>query len=107
MVEDVIRDTGLSVNVNSTVRNEDPKTSRHGQSKAVDIDKVEGDRVREAGTSKNVMGNVQKLQKAFDEHGNIRENFGPAFKHKTFENGKRNDNWPAGGHQEHVHTSAQ
>ena len=104
MVEGAIRNTGQTININSTTGGvHSSPNSNHYRHKAVDIDHIGGVGV---GVASN-RGEVRKLQQAFDKDPNNRENFGPAFKHKTEESGTRHNNWPAAEHGGHLHEASQ
>ena len=105
MVEDVVRDTGLDININSTVRG--PCTnSAHCFANAVDINRINGMRVDNPAN----LSNVTKLQNAFQNHANIRENYGPAFNLKTVGPGqvqnRASSSFIVNLHKDHIHASA-
>jgi hypothetical protein len=69
---------------------------------AVDINKVGGQHVGADNP------NVEALQSAFNNHPNIRENYGPAVTTKTETNGSRAQRSDqAVAHQTHIHVSGQ
>lgn len=63
--------------------------------RAIDISRINGVPIIVQGNS----AIVQALQNAFDASTGIRENFGPAFKHKL------GSPWTVGGHEDHIHIS--
>jgi hypothetical protein len=71
MIEDVAREVGLSININSTTGGKHDPKSRHYSGRAVDINMVNGIPVSPSNPY------VRTLQEAFERHPNIRENFGP------------------------------
>jgi len=102
MIEQVVTDTGLNININSTTGGDHDPGSAHPSGLAVDINKVSGQAVSVCNPS------VALLQQAFNRHPNIRENFGPAFQTKTLEDGSRIDKpTMARRHQTHIHVSGQ
>lgn len=106
MVEGAITSSGVaSVNINSTSGGHHAVASRHYQKKAVDINRINGQRV----SSPQNSGAVQALQAAFSQQPNIRENFGPSFQEKTAVAGGAPVPWPNVGedHQNHLHESGQ
>lgn len=51
---------------------------------------------------------ITELQETMDDFPNVRENFGPHFKHKySIENDTWNFNYNVGGHQDHIHFSVR
>lgn len=107
MVEAAISKTPqvFHVNVNSTTGGTHAETSRHGEGKAVDINKVN---TRAVGDIKNAE-NVKVLQQSFETGPSIRENFGPAISEKTSTPGtapvQRQD--MQAEHENHIHVSSQ
>ena len=105
MIENAVRETGLSININSTTGGEHEPGSRHPLAMAVDINKICGLPANEYNWY------AQALQDAFNRQNNIRENFGPTLNTKTFENGKRAV-WSTrpgifAKHQTHIHVSGR
>ena len=103
MVEDVVRDTGLKININSTNRGS-ACSSNHCRQNAVDINRINGARV----DSPAALSNVGMLQDAFQAHPNIRENFGPAYNVKTSNYRVENLYYKTGIvnlHKNHIHAS--
>jgi len=105
MIENVVRDTGLSININSTTGGKHEEKSRHPLGMAVDINKICGIPANEFNWY------AQALQDAFNRQNNIRENFGPTLNTKTFIDGTRAvwSNRPGifAKHQTHIHVSGQ
>jgi hypothetical protein len=84
-----------SIGISATTNGQHAPTSNHSRGLAVDISRINGVRIIELGNN-NL---VKQLQISLDLYSNIRENFGPHFKHKF-----RNV-WSVGGHQDHIHYS--
>jgi RHS repeat-associated protein len=102
MIEQVVADTGLSININSTTGGKHETSSAHPRGLAVDINKVSGQPLSVCNPTADL------LQRAFNRHSNIRENFGPAFQTKTLEDGSRIDKpTMARSHRSHIHVSGQ
>ncbi len=77
MVEEIAREIGVDININSTTGGGHAKNSNHYRKKAVDINRVNGQPVGPNNEAAN------RLQKAFRNHPNIREHFGPYINEKT------------------------
>ena len=92
-----------SIYIMATTNGTHSATSNHSRGTAVDVSRINDVKIINLGANSQ----VKALQNAFDDYQNIRENFGPYFKHKTFPNGIVNLNWPIGGHQDHIHVSVQ
>ncbi|MDI9257110.1 hypothetical protein [Flavobacterium sedimenticola] len=92
-----------SIYVKATTNGIHSEYSNHGKGTAVDISRINGNKIINLGNNSQVAA----LQNAFDAFEGIRENFGPHFRHKTFPNGSVNLNWPVGGHRDHIHVSVQ
>lgn len=104
MLEDVVRETGISINVNSTTSGHDtPKhaTSRHNIYSGVDINRVNGMRVDDPRAQEL----VRRLQDALARQGAVNENFGPARNERRGENGKPFPTNTAADHRDHIHVS--
>lgn len=106
MVEGAISRSGVqSVNINSTTGGVHGARSAHYSGRAVDINRVDGQRVSQNNAS------ATRIQEAARQGGNVRENFGPTIMEKT--------KYPGGSpsavmnqalidaHQNHVHLSGQ
>ncbi len=103
MVEDVVRETGFDININSTNRGTSC-TSNHCYQNAVDINRINGMRVDNPAT----LGNATTLQDAFQAHSGIRENYGPAYNLKTTSSGiidKSSNAYIVRKHRNHLHAS--
>ena len=74
--------------------------SRHAQSKAVDISRINGIKI-DSGYQNNqeVRAVVDAIQHSFESYGFRRENFGPGLMKKLGEE------WKVAGHQDHIHLS--
>ena len=74
--------------------------SRHAQSKAVDISRINGTKIV-LGYPSNpaVKAIVDAIQDEFETYSHRRENYGPHFKKKL------GQNWSVSGHDDHVHVS--
>jgi len=74
--------------------------SRHAQSKAVDISRINGTKIvlgyPQGGAIKAI---VDAIQDAFEGYGPRRENCGPHGKEKS------GQSWSVGGHADHIHLS--
>lgn len=74
--------------------------SRHMQHKAVDLSRINGTKIvigyPQGGSLKAI---VDAIQDAFEGYPHRRENFGPHLKKKL------GQNWPVGGHNDHIHLS--
>ncbi len=92
-----------SIYIKATTNGNHSSNSNHSKGTAVDISRINGIMILNLATNSQVVA----LQNAFDEYQNIRENFGPYFKHKTFLNGSVNLNYPVIGHNDHIHISVQ
>jgi len=78
--------------------------SNHYKGTAVDISRINGVKMAVSGLTQQII----ELQEAMDNFPNIRENFGPHFKHKySVETGTWNFNHNVGGHQDHIHFSVR
>ena len=108
MVEAVVARTGISININSSVR-QGTGTSNHYRARAVDINRVNGRRVDSFSDDPQTRALVSSLQEAFQQHGHIRENFGPALQLKVNSPGSspvaRSDQ--AAAHRNHIHIACQ
>lgn len=105
LLEDVVRETGISINVNSTTTGHNsPKnaTSRHNIYSGVDINRVNGMRVDDPRAQEL----VRRLQDAVARQAAINENFGPSRNERRFDNGS-NVQTPnvARDHRDHIHVS--
>jgi RHS repeat-associated protein len=106
MVEGAVINSGAqSVNVNSTSGGQHAPTSNHYLGKAVDINRVNGQRVDNPANRSA----VTDVQNAFSKEPNVRENFGPVFQEKTLTSGTTPVSWTQVGedHQNHIHESGQ
>jgi len=74
--------------------------SRHAQSKAVDISRINGKKMAiYYGTDNAVTAIVDAIQNAFEAYPYARENFGPHLKNKL------GSAYSVGGHGDHIHIS--
>jgi len=106
MVEGAISNAGVqSVNINSTTGGKHGAHSAHSQGRAVDINRVNGQKVNPSNAA------AARIQEAARQGGNVRENFGPTIMEKTtvpggapapFGSQKLIDD-----HQNHIHLSGQ
>jgi hypothetical protein len=70
----------------------------------LDISRINGSKMALTG----VTNQITQLQLAMDDFPNVRENFGPYFKHKySSESNSWNYNHPVGGHNDHIHFSVR
>ena len=103
MIEDIVRQTGMSININSTTGGTHAPGSFHNFGQACDINEINNTPV----SAQNPY--VDPLQKAFSGHPNIAENFGPSARNeRTLPNGQVVP-MPgmAQGHPTHIHVSGQ
>ena len=101
MIEAIIARSGVdSININSTSGGKHSKQSRHYSGKDVDINKVNGSKVKLSNKG------AVAIQNAASEQSNIRENFGPASNEKTVK-GETVDYTSRVGsdHRTHIHIS--
>lgn len=102
MVEQVVRETGLSININSTTGGQHDPKSFHPYGLAVDLNRVGGQPVGVCNPF------VALLQQVFNRHPNINENFGPALQTRTLGDGSRVDKPKlARSHRTHIHVSGR
>jgi hypothetical protein len=91
--------------VQNALNNGDHTGPNHLNATAVDINRINGDRMATTG----VTNQITELQKSFDNFAYIRENFGPHFKHKFSKEkpiGSQWDyNYPTTPHKDHIHIS--
>jgi hypothetical protein len=74
--------------------------SRHMQQKAVDISRINGDKISVFyGSSNSLTAIVNAIQDTFESYEYCRENFGPHLKKKN------GNNWSVSGHGDHIHLS--
>lgn len=74
--------------------------SRHAQSKAVDISRINGNKMSVSyGSAAEVTAIAQGIQNAFESFPHRRENFGPSIKQKL------GTSHSVGGHGDHIHLS--
>jgi RHS repeat-associated protein len=106
MVEHAISDASVnSVNINSTTGGKHGVHSNHARGRAVDINRVNGQRVNSSNAA------AAQVQIAARNGGEVRENFGPTIMEKTSVPGgspHHVDNASlAKDHQNHIHLSGQ
>lgn len=84
----------------SSVRRQNPNSSRHNTGRAVDISRINGVRM-DGGFASNPHVNaiVKAIQAAFESFPERRENFGPALKKKL------GAPFQVSGHHDHIHLS--
>jgi len=88
----------------ATTNGEHGPDSNHYRGTAVDISRINGQKMILMGLNNQ----IEKLQEVMDDFPNVRENFGPHFKHKySVESGTWNYSHPVGGHQDHIHFSVR
>lgn len=91
-----------SIYIMATTNGMHSPTSNHSNGTAVDISRINGKKMSLSG----ITNKITELQKGFDSFIWIRENFGPAFKHKFYNNTNTwNLNYNIGGHTDHIHVS--
>ena len=101
MIEAVVRQVGMTININSTTGGNHAPSSNHYRGKAVDIDRVDGLPVSADSDA------VERLQEAFRAHPNIREHFGPFICEKTHHGITTPRPDMAARHTTHLHVSGQ
>jgi len=90
--------------VAATTNGQHGSTSNHYNGTAIDISRINGSKMASTGVTKQ----ITQLQLAIDDFPNVRENFGPYFKHKySTESDSWNYNHPVGGHVDHIHFSVR
>jgi hypothetical protein len=92
-----------SIEIKSTTNGTHIRSSNHTKKTAIDISKINDVEIIQQSTT----AIVPVFQQALDQEPYIRENFGPAFKHKTFADGSKDNNFKVPGHFDHIHISVQ
>lgn len=88
----------------ATTNGRHSSTSNHARGTAIDISRINGQKMILVGSNNQ----IEELQIAMDAFPNVRENFGPYFKHKySVESDTWNYSHPVGGHQDHIHFSVR
>jgi hypothetical protein len=94
----------LKIYVAATTNGGHGTTSNHYNGTAIDISRINGAKM----TLTGVTNQITQLQIAMDDFPNVRENFGPSFKHKfSIESNNWNYNHPVKGHADHIHFSVR
>ncbi|MDH4275927.1 MAG: hypothetical protein OEW08_12900, partial [Gammaproteobacteria bacterium] len=103
-IEGAVRETNLSINVNSTTGGH--TSGQHPAKEAVDVNRVGGSKVSDPRN----LANVSKFQKALGNQPNIFRNYGPAGQTETQVRGGMKSVIPVSGqaaaHANHIHSSA-
>lgn len=73
MIENIVRTTGLSININSTTGGKHTRTSFHYFGMAVDINLINGKRIDDPTNASN----VRRVQQLLSQEQDIGECFGP------------------------------
>lgn len=73
MVENIVRTTGLSMNINSTTGGAHSKTSFHYYGMAIDINLINSKRIDDSSNASN----VRRVQQLLSQEQDIGECFGP------------------------------
>jgi hypothetical protein len=104
-IEEVVKKTALSVNVNSTTEGKHSKESRHYRGMGIDINMINGMRVDAPKNSEN----MKKLQEAMEKHPAMRECFGPSINvhNKPEQGGKKARKDQENGHKNHIYFTTQ
>jgi RHS repeat-associated protein len=92
-----------SINISATTNGQHAPNSNHYNGTAVDINKVNGERVINAGKDPSVAANVRSIQNAANnpKNGVARENYGPA---GLYKDGKQITNQKLQSqHEDHIH----
>ena len=92
-----------SINIYCTTNGKHSTSSNHYSATAVDISRINGNKMSVTGVTNQII----ELQKAMDNYPNVRENFGPYFKHKTYLDGTRDNSYSVPGHKDHIHFSTR
>jgi hypothetical protein len=92
-----------SIYIKATSNGSHGPNSNHSKGTALDLSRINGNKIANLGN--NIQ--VQALQQGFDSYPNIRENFGPTFKHKTYTDGSKDLEFDIAGHSDHIHVSVQ
>ncbi len=103
-VEKVTQAAGVeSINISATTNGQHAPNSNHYNGTAVDINKVNGEKVINAGKDSSVASDVHSIQKAANnpKNGVAHENYGPA---GLFKDGKQVTNQKLQSqHENHIH----
>ncbi|AWA30465.1 hypothetical protein HYN48_10410 [Flavobacterium magnum] len=91
-----------AIEIKSTTNGNHLTDSNHSKKTAMDISQINGVPIAFSPPE-----TIALLQTSFDAQPQIRENFGPAFKHKTSADGSRNNYFKIPGHFDHIHISVQ
>jgi hypothetical protein len=108
MVSDAIREFGVPVYISETTF---PRagSSFHSVGKAVDISRIEIDGMLLRLTDSRTLSKATQLQEIFAQNPNIRENFGPAFNQRVWQQGHApvptKDPRVIEAHRNHIHVS--
>lgn len=99
-----VSDKITDIYIMATTNGRHSSTSNHARGTAIDIIRINGQKMILIGSNNQ----IRELQDAFDDFPNVRENFGPYFKHKySVESDTWNYSHPIGGHQDHIHFSVR
>lgn len=91
-----------SIYVMATTNGKHGSNSNHYHGAAADISRINDEKMALSGITYQII----QLQNAFDNYAYVRENFGPAMKHKyKIENDTWNYSHNVGGHDTHIHFS--
>lgn len=101
MVEDVAREVGVDININSTTGGGHAKRSFHYVGQAVDINRVNGQPVGPDNKA------ARQLQEAFRNHANVDELFGPHVNQRTSKGLTQPRPNMRDHHLHHIHVSGQ
>ncbi|MBL1261267.1 MAG: hypothetical protein COB33_012120 [Thiotrichaceae bacterium] len=103
MVENIVRITGLSININSTTGGTHSKKSLHYYGMAIDINLINGKRIDDPSNESN----VRRVQRLFSQEQDIGECFGPFINIRK--NGSTITQKPQmkSKHLNHLHISSQ
>ena len=83
------------IHISATTNGGHGTYSNHYKKRAIDISRINNQSIYNIRNSDL----VRVLQESFDRYSDIRENFGPAFHHKS------GNNYNVGGHSDHLHIS--
>jgi RHS repeat-associated protein len=99
MIEEVVRETGLSININSTTGGH--SSGPHTEGRAVDINRIDGMRVDNPQNIDNVMG----LEQAIINHPNSNQVLGPALNVNKWYNAPQPSPTLIKQHTDHIHAN--
>jgi len=103
LIEDIVRTTNLSININSTTGGSHSKTSFHYHGMAIDINLINNKKVDDPANS----ADVRKFQLMASQHKDIGECFGPFINIRKRGNNISQKPQMRTKHLNHLHISSQ